>query len=169
MPGLSGRSAGKAMEDLPKDLLSGLKVAEKIGSGLYGHIKTNRAHARSVAIELRQNIELIGLYAQAGSDAADVVPRLSNSALGTAITAGFNFASLKRAKIGNKSTRGRPQLDRYVGWSTQKGFERLYTRIATLKHAAEIDRRKQNSRIRVDVRLTNLFRYMIMLARHIEA
>lgn len=155
------------MENLPKDVLKGLSVAEKIGSGIYGHIRTNRAHARSVAIELRQNIELIGLYAQAGSAARDVIPRLSNSALGTAITAGFSFSSLKRGRIGKKSTAGRPQLESYVGWSTQKAFERLYTRIATLKHAAEIE--KRGSRIRLDVRLNNLFRYMIMLARHIEA
>lgn len=155
------------MQNLPKDVLKGLAVAEKIGSGIYGHIRTNRAHARSVAIELRQNIELIGLYAQAGSDAADVVPRLSNSALGTAITAGFNFATLKRAKLGSKATGGRPQLEPYVGWSTQKCFERLYTKIATLKHAAELKDKSGN--IRLGVRLTNLFRYMIMLARHIGA
>ncbi len=155
------------MENLPKDVLKGLSVAEKIGSGIYGHIRTNRAHARSVAIELRQNIELIGLYAQAGSSASDVIPRLSNSALGTAITAGFSFSSLRRGKIAAKSTAGKPQLAPYVGWSTQKAFERLYTRIATLKHAAEID--KRGSRLRLNVRLNNLFRYMIMLARHIEA
>lgn len=155
------------MENLPKDVLNGLSVAEKIGAGIYGHIRTNRAQARSVAIELRQNIELISLYAQAGSAARDVIPRLSNSALGTAITAGFNFSSLKRGKIGKKSTGGKAQLEPYIGWSTQKAFERLYTRITTLKHAAEIE--KPGSRIRLDVRLTNLFRYMIVLARHIEA
>ncbi len=155
------------MESIPTDIAKGLSVAEQIGTSIYGHIKVNRAHARTVAVELRENIELIKLYNKAGATPADVIPNLSNSALGAAITAGFGFSSLKRSKIGRKSTGGKPLLNNYVGWTTQKSFERLYAKITLIKRAALLP--NTNGKIRLGARLNNLFRYMIMLARHIEA
>ena len=155
------------MKGIPSDIAKGLNVAERIGTSVYGHIKVNRAHARTVAVELRENIELIKLYAKAGSTPVDIIPKLSNSALGAAITAGFSFVSLRRSKIGRKSIGNKQQLNKYVGWSTQKSFERLYSKISVIKHAAMLP--DTNGKIRLGARLNNLFRFMIMLARHIEA
>lgn len=155
------------MSEIPRDLIQGLGVAERIGSSIYDHIKENRAYARTVAVELRQNIELIDLYRRAGSEPELVISKLSNSALIAALGAGFNFGSLKRSKIGAKSVRDMGQLQKYKGWSTQKAFERLCTKISTLKHVEHLP--KNDGKIRASARLNNLFRYLIMLARHIEA
>lgn len=156
------------MSEIPTDLIKGLNVAERIGSSVYDHIKENRAYAQTVAVELRQNIELIELYQQAGVKPKDIIPQLSNAALLAALNAGFNFASLKRSKIGPKSTRKIPQLEKYIGWTTQKSFKRLCTRISTLKEIQKLPK-KNRDKLRPGARLNNLFRFLIMLGLHIGA
>ena len=155
------------MSEIPTDIIQGLNVAERIRSSIYDHIKENRAHARTVAVELRQNIELIDLYRRAGSKPELIMSKLSNSALMAALGAGFNFGSLKRSRIGTKSIRQIAQLQKYKGWTTQKAFERLCTKISTLKHVEHLP--ENDGKIRASARLNNLFRYLIMLARHIES
>ena len=53
----------------------------------------------------------------------------------------------------------------YHGWSTQKLFESVYAKIATLKHAATLHNNRKP--VRLGVRLINVFKLMVVLAHHI--
>jgi len=148
-----------------KDAISGISTSEKVVSSFYKWITGQRGLKRTVAIELKENIELIRLYADSGADPKELIPKLSDSAFRNALTEGFNFNSLKKTKIDARSTRNIPQLQKYNGWDTQRVFENVYQKVATIKHAAEI--KKSKKPVRIGVRLQNIFNLMVMLAIHI--
>jgi hypothetical protein len=149
----------------PQDAFSAISTAEKISAALYKWITGNRGFKRTVAIELKENIELVRLYVESGTDPRDLIPRLKEDAFRSALAQGFNFNTLKRSKISAASTKDVPQLATYHGWSTQKLFESVYQKIATLKHAATI--RNNRKPVRIGVRLINVFKLMVVLAHHI--
>jgi hypothetical protein len=149
----------------PKDAFSAISTTEKIAASLFKWITGNRGLKRTVAIELKENIELVRLYVESGCDPMELVPLLKEAAFRNALAQGFNFNSLKRAKISAASTKGIPQLRAYHGWSTQKLFESVYEKIATLKHAVNL--RNNRKPVRIGVRLTNVFKLMVVLAHHI--
>ncbi len=148
-----------------KDAISGIGTTEKVASSLYKWVTGNRGFKRTVAIELKENIELIRLYVDSGADPKDLIPKITDSAFRNAISEGFNFNSLKKSKIGAKSTKSIPQLQKYTDWETQRVFENVYQKVATIKHAAEIKNNKKP--VRIGVRLQNIFNLMVMLAIHI--
>ena len=114
---------------------------------------------------MKENIELVRLYVESGSNPRELIPFLKDDAFRHALAQGFNFNALKRAKISPVSTQDVPQLKVYHGWSTQKMFESVYEKIATLKHAAAL--RDSRQPVRIGVRLTNVFKLMVVLAHHI--
>ena len=149
----------------PKDAITGIGATEKVVSSLYKLITGNRGFKRTVAIELKENLELIRLYIVSGSETKDLIPQITDTAFRNALAEGFNFNSLNRSKIGSKSTKHVPQLQKYNGWETQRLFENVYQKVATIKHALNI----KNSRkeINIDIRLRNIFKLMVVLAIHI--
>lgn len=149
----------------PKDAFSAISTTEKVAAALFKWITGNRGFKRTVAIELKENIELVRLYVESGSNPRELIPFLKDDAFRHALAQGFNFNALKRAKISPVSTQDVPQLKVYHGWSTQKMFESVYEKIATLKHAAAL--RDSRQPVRIGVRLTNVFKLMVVLAHHI--
>ena len=149
----------------PKDAFSAISTTEKIAASLFKWITGNRGFKRTVAIELKENIELVRLYVESGSDPRQLIPQLKEEAFRNALAQGFNFNALKRSKISAASTKNLPQLKPYHGWSTQKMFESVYEKIATLKHAATLTNSGQP--VRIGVRLTNVFKLMVVLVHHI--
>jgi len=149
----------------PKDAFSAISTTEKVAAALFKWITGYRGFKRTVAIELKENIELVRLYVESGADPRDLIPHLNEDAFRHALSQGFNFNALRRAKISAASTQNLPQLKVYHGWSTQKMFESVYEKIATLKHAAAL--RESRKSVRIGVRLTNVFKLMVVLAHHI--
>ena len=148
-----------------KDVIPGIGTTEKVASSLYKWITGNRGFKRTVAIELKENIELIRVYVESGADPKELIPKLGDSAFRNALSEGFNFNSLNKSKIGTKSKNHIPQLQKYSGWETQRVFESVYQKVATIKHAAEIKSSKKA--VRIGARLQNIFNLMVMLAIHI--
>lgn len=140
-------------------------TTEKVASSLYKWIAGNRGLKRTVAMELQENIELIRLYVESGADPAELVPKIKEDAFRHALAEGFNFNSLKRSKIGPKSTKNKPVLKKYHGWETRRVFENVYQKVATLNQAIAI--RNPGKPIRIGVRLNNVFELMVLLAVHI--
>lgn len=149
----------------PQDVFSAISTTEKVAASLYKWITGNRGLKRTVAIELQENIALVRLYVASGSDPRELIPKLKEDAFRNALTQGFNFNTLQRSKISAASTGDIPQLRIYHGWSTQKLFENIYAKIATLKHAATLY--KSRKPVRIGVRLINVFKLMVVLAHHI--
>lgn len=149
----------------PKDVFTAISTTERVAASLYKWITGNRGFKRTVAIELQENIELVRLYVTSGAEPPELIPKLKEDAFRNALAQGFNFNTLKRSKISAASTRNIPQLRSYHGWSTQKLFESVYTKIATLKHAATLPIGQKP--VRIGVRLINVFKLMVVLAHHI--
>jgi len=149
----------------PKDAFATAGTAEKVAASLYSWIAGNRGLKRTVAMELQENIELIRLYITSGADPKELIPKLKQDAFRHALAKGLNFNSLKRSKIGQRSTKNKPSLKKYHGWDTQRAFENAYQKVDTLKHAISITNSKEP--VRIGVRLNNVFALMIMLAIHI--
>ncbi len=147
----------------PKEAFRAISTTEKIASSLYKWITGNRGLKRTVAIELKENIELIRLYIESDADPKELIPKINDDAFRNALAAGFNFNSLKRSKIGAKSTKDTPQLKKYHSWETQRVFENVYQKVATLKQAATITNSKKP--VRIGVRLNNVFK-LIRYACH---
>lgn len=149
----------------PKDVFTAISTTERVAASLYKWITGNRGFKRTVAIELQENIELVRLYVASGAEPRVLIPKLKEDAFRNALAQGFNFNTLKRSKISATSTRNIPQLRSYHGWSTQRLFESVYTKIATLKHAATLPNSQKP--VRIGVRLINVFKLMVVLAHHI--
>jgi hypothetical protein len=149
----------------PQDTFTAISTAERITAALYKWITGNRGLKRTVAVELKENIELVRLYIESNTDPRELIPKLREDAFRSALSQGFNFNTLQRSKISAASTRDIPQLKPYHGWSTQKLFESVYEKIATLKHAVTI--RTSKKPVRIGVRLINVFKLMVVLAHHI--
>lgn len=149
----------------PTDAFNALSTSEKLTLALYKFITGQRGIKRTVVLELKQNIELIRLYAETEGDPKDLIHHLSDQAFRSALQQGFNFNSLQRGQITEKSTQNTPQLIKYHGWDTQKMFENIYEKVVTLKHATKIKQHKKP--IRLGIRLQNLFKLMRLLAIHI--
>jgi hypothetical protein len=149
----------------PKDVFTAISTTERVAASLYKWITGNRGFKRTVAIELQENIELVRLYVTSGAEPRELISKLKEDAFRNALAQGFNFNTLKRSKISAASTRNIPQLRSYHGWSTQKLFESVYTKIATLKHAATLPNGQKP--VRIGVRLINVFKLMVVLAHHI--
>jgi hypothetical protein len=149
----------------PQDTFTAISTAERITAALYKWITGNRGLKRTVAVELKENIEMVRLYIESSTDPRELIPKLREDAFRSALSQGFNFNTLQRSKISAASTRDIPQLKLYHGWSTQKLFESVYEKIATLKHAVTI--RTSKKPVRIGVRLINVFKLMVVLAHHI--
>lgn len=149
----------------PTNAFRAISTTEKIASSLYKLITGNRGLKRTVAIELKENIELIRLFVENGVEPQELIPKINEKAFRHALAEGFNFNSLKRSKIDPKSTKNIAQLKKYHGWDTQRVFENVYQKVATIKNVAAI--KNSEKPVRIDIRLNNLFKLMVMLATHI--
>jgi len=148
-----------------KEAFAALGAAEKIAAALYKWITGNRGTKRTLVMELQENIELIRLYVESDSDPKKLIPKIHEAVFRKALADGFNFNSLQRSAIATRSTQDLPQLRKYHGWETQRVFENVYQKVATLKHAVTITDSKKP--VLIGVRLNNVFMLMVMLATHI--
>ena len=148
-----------------KDAFAALGAAEKIAAALYKVITGDRGIKRTLVMELQENIEHIRLYVESDTDPKKLIPDLSETVFRNALADRFNFNSLQRSAIATRSTRDLPQLRKYHGWKTQRVFENVYQKVATLKHAVNITDSKKP--VLIGVRLNNVFMLMVMLATHI--
>ena len=54
----------------PQDIFTTLSTTERVAASLYRWITGNRGLKRTVAIELKENIELVRLYVTSGTEPA---------------------------------------------------------------------------------------------------
>ena len=150
----------------PGTAISAVSTTHQVSASLFKWMAGSKGIKRTVVLELKQNIDLLGLWKATDADPAEVITQFSDEAFRAATLQGFNLNSLKRGKIGKASTKGVPQLERYHGWTTEKAFDNVYGKVATLRHAVALKSGKRP--IRLNVRLANLQRQMIMLAIHLQ-
>lgn len=151
----------------PGSILSGLSNVTSVLSTLNGLLKGSRGIQRTLLLELEGNIRLILLSVKGGTPLEKIVPRLETASLHKAMESGFNFNSLKSGKVKPKAVGDAPQMQSYVGWTTEKLFANVYLKIRDLQHIVEIDATNEN--FRTGVRLQNILKMMLLLVRHIRS
>ena len=93
--------------------------------------------------------------------------RLETRAIQQAMESDFKFSSLKSGKVRKNTAGDSAQMQRYTGWSTEKLFTNLYLRIRELQNIVDLD--SDGHHFRVAIRLKNIFRLMLLIARHIRS
>jgi len=142
-------------------------TTEKVAKTVDSIVKNTRGHKRALLRELQENIHLLLLARNHGFSAEKVIPKLDRKNYLAAADAGFNFKLIKRPSLNAKTTRGVPQFQRYIGWSTERLFENIYLKIKQLQDLVELE--GNNPTVNKGVRLNNLLRLMILLLEHIRS
>lgn len=152
----------------PASVLGSLANLSSVLGAFDGLLKGARGTKRSLLLELEANLRLAQIGKQGNISAEKLIQRLQTKALQNAIADdNFKFSSLKSGKVKKQLVGDAPQLQRYVGWTTEKLFLNIYLKIGDLQHIVELA--PDADHFRVNVRLGNVFRLMLLLARHIRS
>jgi hypothetical protein len=146
-------------------VFSGLTSAAEVVKAVQSVLKRSRGTKRALLLELQRNIELAFLYTDCGAPIEKVVSRLEVASYENAVRSNFNFNTLQRDKISDKTLLDLPQYRSYTGRSTEDLFQQIYLKIYALKTIVEID--PKNRRFRKGVRLINILKMMLLLLRHL--
>jgi len=151
----------------PGSLLGSLSNVTSVLGAVQSLLKGSRGTRRSLLLELEGNIRLALLGKRGEIPVEKLVQRLETDVLRRAMESGFKFSSLKSGKVKKQVAGDSPQMQRYVGWSTEKLFANLYLKIRELQNIVALD--PDSDHFRVTVRLKNIFRLMLLLVRHIRS
>lgn len=148
-------------------LLGSLSNVSSVLDTLGATLKGSRGIQRSLLLELEGNIRLALIGKKGNVSPEKLVAKLETRAIQQALESGFNFNRLKSGKLRKQVAGESALMQRYVGWSTEKLFTNLYLRTRELQHIVDLD--SGDSYFRVAIRLKNLFRMMLLIARHIRS
>jgi hypothetical protein len=81
--------------------------------------------------------------------------------------AGFDFNSLRKGRMTAAMLKATPQFKAYAGLGTEQLFDKLYMWIHQLKTI--VKDYPDSPKFRKRVRLINIWKLMLLLAKHIEA
>ena len=146
---------------------SGLSSAASAAKIIQSLLKDTRGTRRAILLELRKNMDLLYLFLDDESKYKSVINRLETTAYTSASGSGFDFNSIKKGKVSKKIPGEVKQLQPYAGWSTEELFENIYLRIHQLKNIIEIA--PESKKFRLNVRLKNLHKMMVLLIKHIKS
>ncbi len=138
-------------------------------TGLQGLVKESRGHKRAILRELQHNINHITLFLESGADPQRIdalIARLQVAGYEAASKSGYDFGSLQKNRLKRETLKAYPQFQNYVGLSTEQLCDKLYGWIERLKII--IADYPDNPKFRKNVRLINIWKFMLMLVKHIE-
>jgi hypothetical protein len=150
-----------------RSAFAGLSTAASVTATVDALVRGRRGAARALLFELQKNINLIYLWRNDGVSPEKIIGRLETRQYESALSAGFDFSSLKRKVVLQATAGGVPGLMPYVGWSTEQLCENIYLKIHALKTLVEIDSRRSPARL--NARLHNLLKLMLLFIRHIRS
>lgn len=151
----------------PASVLGSLSNITGVLGTIDNLLKGSRGSKRALLLELEGNLRLARLGKKGNVSADKLIRRLETDALRKAMESGFNFSSLKSGKVRRQIVGDATQMQRYVGWSTEKLFSNIYLKIRELQNIVELA--PDSDHFRVNVRLRNIFRLMVLLVRHIKS
>jgi hypothetical protein len=144
-----------------------LTTTEKMAKSVNAILKNAKGHKRGVLRELKENLNLLLLARKNQLPSDKVISKLERKNYLAASDAGFNFKSIKRSSLRQKTTRDVPQFKKYIGWSTERLLENTNLKIKQLQDI--IDMQLVSKNLDLDARLENLTRLMILLLQHIKS
>ena len=149
------------------EFFAGLSSAATAASTFRSLLKDTRGTRRSVLLELRKNMDLLFLFLDDETKYRTIINKLDVRAYTAASESGFDFNSIKKAKLSSRVVGGVKQLKPYIGWTSEALFDNIYLRIHELKNIIEID--PDNKKFRVPVRLKNLHKMMVLLVKYVTS
>lgn len=149
------------------DFFSGLSSAASAAKIIQSLLKNTRGTERSILLELRKNMDLLYLFLDDESKYKTVINKLDTRVYAAASENGFDFNTIKKGKVSVKLLNDVKQLKPYAGWTTEELFDNIYLRINQLKNIVEID--PDNKNFRLNVRLKNLHKMMVLLVKHVRS
>jgi hypothetical protein len=153
-----------------KSLFSGLMSLAPGISTINTLIKQARGQRRELLRELRYNINQVSVYIESGEgeDAVDkVIAALQVACYEAASKEGFDFNSMKRARLSRGLVKRVPQFKAYSGYTTEQLFDKLYVWIHQLK--VIVKDYPHSPRFRKRVRLINIWKLMLLVVKHIDS
>ena len=144
-----------------------LMTTEKMAKSVNAILKNAKGHKRAVLRELRENLNLLLLARKNQLPSDKVISKLERKNYLAASDAGFNFKSIKRSSLKEKTTRDVPQFKKYIGWSTERLLENIYLKVKQLQDIIEMQVTVES--LNLNTRLENLTRLMILLLQHIKS
>lgn len=147
--------------------LSGLSSAAAAAKTLQSLLKNSRGLKRALLLELQKNLNLLYLFEGDASKLKTLVNRLEVRVYEEAVRSDFDFTDIKKGGLKPQLVKDIKQLQAYAGWSTEQLFENIYLKIHQLKSIIEID--PDNARFRLNVRLMNLHKMMLLLIKHVKS
>jgi len=143
------------------------ELVMNIGTRIKSTQKSAKGHKRKILLELEENVELISLWKNKGFPIDKVILKLERSRYDSAVDVDFNINSIKSTALKKSTTKGVPQFQKYVGWSTEKLLNSLYRKIRNIKHIVDMD--SESKHVSKSARLGNIYKITILLIHHIES
>lgn len=147
--------------------LSGLSSAASAATTIQSLLKDTRGTKRAILLELRKNMDLLYLFLDDETKYRTIIRKLDMDVYARASADGFDFNSIKKTKVNSKVTNGVRQLKPYIGGTTEDLFDNIYLRIHQLKNIIDVD--PENKKFRLNVRLKNLHKMMVLLIKHVKS
>jgi len=155
------------MADIITTILSVIGVIPAFSEMINSQASQSKGTKRSLILEMKKNAAFIQLYLDGEADLDTVIKKLNTKKLEKALNSSFDFNSIKWGKVKKKSTGGIAFFEKYIGWTTEDLYENLYLKLQVLK--TFVSSKKQNSRLRKNVRLINVLKLIKLIVIHIDA
>jgi len=146
-----------------KDILEGLTRIKEL--------KGEKSGVKSMLmIELELNISLLVYdYIENGLDEKTTIEQLKSIAIQTALEKDFDFMKLKKGKIKPAVLPKEEYYLRFKEDDAEKLFRKIQVKITELKRSIELYDTFSHKKLRLNVRLKNLLKLLLVTARHISS
>lgn len=112
-------------------------------------------------------MDLLYLFLDDENKYKTIINKLDTRVYAAASENGFDFNTIKKGKVSARLLSDVKQLKPYAGWTTEELFDNIYLRINQLKNIVEIA--PDNKNFRLNVRLKNLHKMMVLLVKHVKS
>jgi hypothetical protein len=146
--------------------LKGVDSLEKTHKALSSIIKGKRGAKRTFVAEVQHNSTVCWLYLNRDADLAKVIEELKHDVYDLLSAQGFNFNTLKKAKIDSHPSLVKSNLKHLIGKRTEDLVDNIYKNIKGLKVTYKLS--GENPQNRYAARVRNLQKRILLLIRHLK-
>lgn len=128
-------------------------------------VEKSKGDTRALIGELKDNLSYLDMVAEDGVNLSDVIDRISVDEYKRLAKEGFNFNTLKKARIARYSSLEDTDLAAWRGKETEQLIVSIYEKINDIK--IRYPHVQNNKRYRWSVRVHNIRKRIWLLLRHI--
>lgn len=126
--------------------------------------RAKKSSKNRLLIEMQQNLAFLREGLREGLPQGAVIGGLEDTQYHAACEQGTDLATLRKSPLSRATYGGIREFNRYLGWDSARLITKVYERIATLKKLAA-----GSDSIDLRARLTNLFKFLMVVLAHLEA